>query len=298
MFTEKIISQRDQLPLELAVIEPEGPPIGIVQILHGMAEHKERYYNFMEYLADKGYICVIHDHRGHGASVREPGQLGYFYTEDGSMIVDDAFQVTEYIKDRSGALKLCLFSHSMGTLVARNYLKKYDDQIDRLVLCGPPTKNGMVKLAQILARVSQVFYKEDAPNPFLNALALGPYNKGFAEKNGWISSDKEAVAAYNSDPLCGFVFTTNAFINLFQLQRSAFESKDWIPQNRQLPILLIAGAEDPVIQSEAKFYALEKFLNDLGYVHTRTQLYKKKRHELLNEQGHLDVYKDIWAFME
>ena len=38
---------------------PEGEVKGIVQIVHGMCEHKERYDALMNYLADKGYICVI-----------------------------------------------------------------------------------------------------------------------------------------------------------------------------------------------------------------------------------------------
>ena len=41
-----------------------------------MCEHKERYYGFMEYLTGYGYVTVIHDHRGHGASVKDKTDLG------------------------------------------------------------------------------------------------------------------------------------------------------------------------------------------------------------------------------
>jgi len=298
MLIEKIKSKRDQLPIELTVIEPVGMPVGIVQLIHGMAEHKERYYDFMQYLADNGYVCVIHDHRGHGASIRDTSHLGYFYTEDSSVIVDDAFQVTEYIKNKYGSLKVYLFSHSMGTLVSRNYLKKFDNQIDRLVLCGPPTKNGLVNLALLLAKISKLFYCKYAPNHFLDTLSLGPYNKGYTEKNNWICTDSDIVSAYNEDTLCGFVFTTNGFINLYKLLKSAFNSKDWTPQNSRLPILLIAGADDPVIQSKKKFHALEKFLNDVGYKNIICRLYENKRHELLNEKERQYIYKDILGFIE
>ena len=69
MRIEKILSEFDGLGLEIAVIVPEGNPKGVIQFSHGMAEHKERYYDFMNYLSDHGYVCVIHDHRGHGGSV-------------------------------------------------------------------------------------------------------------------------------------------------------------------------------------------------------------------------------------
>lgn len=58
---------------------PEGEIKGIVQISHGMAENKERYVDFMEFLAQNGYVSMIHDHRGHGKSVIQKDDLGYFY---------------------------------------------------------------------------------------------------------------------------------------------------------------------------------------------------------------------------
>ena len=97
---EKIYSKRDGLELELAILEPSSPPKGIVQISHGMAEHKERYFDFMKFLSENGYICVIHDHRGHGKSIKDKKDLGYFYTEDETFIVDDLYEVTKYIKEK------------------------------------------------------------------------------------------------------------------------------------------------------------------------------------------------------
>lgn len=88
----------DGLNISVEVIEPEKNPIGIIQLSHGMSEHKERYEPFMEYLADKGYITVIHDHRGHGKSIKAKDDLGYFYTKDITAIVEDLYQVTKHIK--------------------------------------------------------------------------------------------------------------------------------------------------------------------------------------------------------
>ena len=126
MIIKKITSKQDGLKLEIAIMECKNPK-GIVQFSHGMAEHKERYFDFMQYLNERGYICVIHDHRGHGGSVKSKNDYGYFYTENADYIVDDLFQVTEYIRDMYPGLEVTLFSHSMGTLVARCYLKKYDE---------------------------------------------------------------------------------------------------------------------------------------------------------------------------
>lgn len=75
----KIRSKSDGLPIDIVEVVPEAKEVkGIIQIVHGMAEHKERYLHFMNYLAEQGYACIAHDHRGHGNSVLDPADLGYF----------------------------------------------------------------------------------------------------------------------------------------------------------------------------------------------------------------------------
>lgn len=298
MIIETLRSKEDELPLELAIIEPVGPPVGMIQLFHGMAEHKERYYEFMDYLALHGFICAIHDHRGHGSSVHDFSHLGYFYTEDISALVEDAYQVTDYLVTRYPGLNLTIFSHSMGTLVARSYLKKYDDKIDQIIMSGPPTKNNIVKPALALAKFLKPFYGKYNPNRLLNRLALEPYNKGYEEKNSWISSDSQEVTKYNADPQSGFIFTTNGFINLFKLLKAAQQTNDWHPKHKDLPILLMAGEEDPVIQSVDKLNELAQSLEIVGYHNISIKLYENKRHELLNEKDNHIIFEDVLTFLK
>ena len=298
MRLEKVSSKSDGLGLELSIIEPKTAPKGIVQLTHGMAEHKERYYDFMNYLAEKGYICVIHDHRGHGASVKKKEDLGYFYSEDINCIVDDLYQVTEFIKERYKGLKVTLFSHSMGTLVASNYLKKYDSQIEKVILCGPPTENPLTPLAIFMAKGSKLFKGDRYINKFLNKLSFGNYNRGNELEFQWLSTNTEIVNKYNEDELCGYTFTTNGFINLYKLLKEAFNKKDWKIGNPNIDILVIAGKNDPVIQSESKFNGLISFLKEVGYKSIESKLYEGKRHELLNEIGNEEVFQDILEFIQ
>jgi len=298
MRIEKISSEYDGLGLEIAISVPVELPKGIVQFSHGMAEHKERYFGFMNYLSDQGYICVIHDHRGHGESVEDKSDYGFFYTEDEQAVIDDLHTVTKLIKNRYPDIPLYLFSHSMGTLVARGYLKKYDDEIDKIVLCGPPTYNSAANMGLTLAKLSKPFHKEKAPNQMLNRLAFKGFNDGNEVSNGWLSVNPFNVESYNDDPKCGFVFTTNGFINLFKLQKGAFETTGWQVKQPKLPIFVIAGEEDPVIGSKEKFGELIKFLNNVGYSNVKSKLYFGMRHEILNEFGIAEVYEDTLSFFE
>ncbi len=118
-------SFQDQLTIHCLIEIPENP-CGILQIVHGMSEHKERYLPFMEAMAKSGWICVIHDHRGHGESVKTKEDLGYFYDTTGTYLMEDVHQLTYLMKQRFPTLPYVLFGHSMGSLLARAYTKKYD----------------------------------------------------------------------------------------------------------------------------------------------------------------------------
>ena len=120
-----ILSELDGLPLSvLAVLPGEGiQPRRVVQLVHGMAEYKERYLPLMEYLAGQGCVCVIHDHRGHGKSMHDGEDKGYLYGVGGAGLVADALRVTDYICKTYPDLPRVLFGHSMGTLVGRCMLR-------------------------------------------------------------------------------------------------------------------------------------------------------------------------------
>lgn len=138
--TFKIKSSYDGLMLYGLIEEPKKKPVGIVQISHGMAENKERYKDFMKFFSNHGYIVVIHDYRGHGKSVAKEDEFGYF-NKSKDALKNELYEVIKFIKKKYPNLKITLFSHSMGSLVARMYIQDYDDMIDKLILCGALTYN-------------------------------------------------------------------------------------------------------------------------------------------------------------
>ncbi len=288
----KLISSFDKLNIAVSYLAPEKPK-AIIQIVHGMSEHKERYYPFMHFLSQNGYMVIIHDHRGHGASVENPNDLGDFYTTDIKGIVGDMLQVSKYAKDLYPDLPLYIFAHSMGTLVTRCFLKKYDDLVDKVVLCGAPTRNYLADFGIVLAKIRNSYHQ--GPDDFLNNLAMGPYNKKFNAPYLWLSKSEANIRSYKEDNLCGFVFKTNGFVNLFTLLKESFCS-DYLMLNPNLKIFLIGGSDDPVIGGENKFKDLENFLVKRGYKDVIAKLYPTLRHEILNEEENEIVYNDVLLF--
>ncbi len=288
-------SQHDDLELGVSLRIPENP-VGIVQLVHGMAEHKERYIPFMEYLAGQGYVVIIHDHRGHGASVRSEEDYGYFGENGIQGLIDDAHQVTQYVRERFSGLPLVLFGHSMGSLVVRCYMKQYDLSVDGLVVCGSPSKRFGAGLGVEIAKLMKLFKGERHRSKFVNNMAFGGYNKRFKDvvsPNSWIVSDPAVVEAYDADPRDGFVFTLNGFEVLFSLIKRAYSKKGWGMQNPQVPILFIAGEEDPCIIDPKHFAKAVIFMREQGYQDVKSKLYPGMRHEILNEVGKEAVWRDV-----
>lgn len=294
-----IESQFDGLEIKVVVMVPDTQIRGVVQFAHGMAEHKERYFDFMKYLAAAGFVTVIHDHRGHGESLRSPEDLGYFYDNTGRAVVEDLHQIAVAVQEMYPQKPYILFGHSMGSLVARCYAKKYDSYLDKLILCGPPAKNGLISVALWLTRQIENRKGDRHRSKLLNSLALGPYEK-VAEKeqpNSWICCNKEIVEEYNKNPLCGFNFTVNGYQNLFSLLKETYTKTGWACEKPDLPILFLAGSQDPVIGGEKGWQGAKDFMTQVGYTQVQDILYDDLRHEILNEENHSPIFSDILKWM-
>lgn len=298
---QKIKSNQDGLELEMSIIKPEGEIKGIIQIAHGMAEHKERYYSFMEYLVANGYLTIIHDHRGHGISVKKQEDLGYFYDDKAEHIVEDLHQITMYIKAKYPEKELILFGHSMGSMVVRKYIKKYDNDIDKLIVCGSPSKNPYVGLALEIVKLLKIFKGEHHRSNLVQNLAFGSYNKKIENpisKNAWVCANEETIKEYDKDKLNGFIFTLNGFQNLFTLMKDIYTKQGWELKKKDLPIFFIAGQDDPVIVSSKAWEKAQDFLKEIGYQNVSGKLYQGMRHEILNEKDKKRVFEDILKWIE
>lgn len=297
-------SKYDNLALSCAEYTAEGVTQtnakGVVQIVHGMCEYKERYEGFIDYLTQNGYIVFAHDHRGHGGSVTANENLGYFGDKKGEAIVDDAALVTDEIRRLYPGLSVTLFGHSMGSLVVRAYIQKYEEKIDKLIVCGSPSKNSLAGFGLMLNGVISAFRgKKYRSRLMANASTGGGDDKFPGEgKNAWLTRDKTVVEKYNADEKCNFVFSCNGFSNLLHLVKNAYKKKKYPAKHSDLPIFFMAGADDPVIGSEKKWLAAQQFLRDVGYKNVTGKLYPKMRHEILNELGKEEVYADALSFIE
>ncbi|MCL6428985.1 Monoacylglycerol lipase [Spiroplasma sp. JKS002669] len=274
---------------------------GVVQLVHGSAEHAKRYDDFANYLVENDYIVIADDHRGHGKTAQSKEDLGFFAEEDGwEKIIDDLYEVTSYIKKAYPNQPIVIFGHSMGSFMVRHYLIKYGANIKAAVICGTAFhKKLLLKLSIKIAKHNQKKLGSKAKDQKIYNLSYAKFGKRFKDegKTGteWLSTDKKVQKAFQDDPLSGQVFSTSAFKDMFTGLLFINNKKNIQKAPKDLPILLISGQDDPVGnfgKGVKKVYKLFK----KHHTNVNIKLYRNARHEILNEPIKTEVYQDILNF--
>lgn len=299
-FTYKSASGLCDIFAQSAAPTDFGAVKGVVQIAHGMAEYSNRYARFAMELCKHGYAVYINDHLGHGSSVANADELGFFGDDGPNSLVEDMKQLTDIARQEYPNVPVFLFGHSMGSFLARKYTAKYGHQLDGAIFCGTSGPNPAVGIGIML---SDYIVKHEGKlhrSAFLDNMAFGTYNKKTAKntKFDWLSRDEKEVEKYIHDENCGFLFTAAGFKTLFSVLKEV-SAKLWyktVPADLQ--ILLIAGDKDPVGEYGKGVTEVYETLRKTGHTNTVMKLYPEARHELLNELNRDEVTADVIRWLD
>ncbi len=271
---------------------------GIVQIVHGMAEYVERYEELAAYLTDRNFVVTGEDHLGHGKSVPEGGQQGYFCKQDpATVVVRDVHRLKKMTQELYPGVPYFILGHSMGSFITRNYICRYGTGIDGALILGTGMQSaGLLLASKTVAAIEGAFRGQRHVSRMMDKAAFGAYNRRIAEKRtdyDWLSRDAERVDAYIADPDCGFVFTVNGFKTLFELISRAKKPENLRKIPAELPIFMASGAEDPVGNYGKGVEKAYRSLQGVGVRDLTLKLYPEDRHELMNEPDREQVMADI-----
>ena len=286
------------------VYEPENPK-AVYQIAHGMAEHFGRYEDFCLFLADNGFVVCGDDHIGHGRTGKAVGELGYYGEVNDAPgaarnhMIDDMHLLTGLMKEKYPGLPYVLMGHSMGSMLARMYLALHGSELDAAVIMGTCGTGGSSKIAGVAGAMCGLIGSVKGKkyvSPMITNMAFGTYNDHFKEENdpiSWVSKNEENRARYKADELAGFPFSVSAFRSMMELVQYITSPGAFAAVPDDLPILLIAGAEDPVGNYGAGVDEVYQAFRKAGKTNVTMKLYEGDRHEILNEDDRKDVYDYI-----
>ena len=284
------------------ICTPDGTPKAVVQIAHGIAEHIDRYEDFMRFLAENSYVAVGNDHLGHGKSAATPDELGIFSEENGwNYVVEDMKKLRDQIKEQYPDLPYVFFGHSMGSFLTRTFLIRYPDLYDAAILSGTGHQSAALVNGGYLA--AQLLTKKNGPRSSgqtLNDMAFGSYCKRIENPRtpfDWLSRDSDTVDKYIADPLCGFICKTSLYRDMMGGLKFLTDQKNINKMNRNAPVYFMSGAEDPVGDYGKGVEKAYKAFCRAGLTDVMIRLYPGGRHEMLNELNRSEVMQDILSWL-
>ncbi|MCI8465167.1 MAG: alpha/beta hydrolase [Lachnospiraceae bacterium] len=283
---------------------PESGQVkAVLQIVHGMVEYVERYEAFACFLAERGYAVIGHDHLGHGKTAATREELGYFSKKDGDKhVIADMYRMTCAGRKRWPGVPLVIMGHSMGSFFTRKYLTRYSRKVDGAILMGTGFMGfSLVSFGKLVAGLICKVRGSRYRSRLLYKLTLGGNNrriKDLRTENDWLSTNEESVDAYNQDPFCTFIFTAGAYRDFFTILTDLAAKKNFSTMNRELPVLFVAGEEDPVGNYGKGVKACCKQFQELGFKDVTLKLYPGDRHEILNELDRHMVFEDLALWLD
>ncbi|SCB57332.1 Lysophospholipase, alpha-beta hydrolase superfamily [Rhizobium aethiopicum] len=270
--------------------EAAGPARGILLISHGLAEHSKRYGRLAEAMAARGYHVYAHDHRGHGETTVPDAPIGRFAGRNGvERVIGDVIAMRTHAASRHPGLKVILFGHSMGGLVALNAAVTAPADFDAVAVWNSNFAVGLAgRAAQAILLAERMLKGSDVPSSLLPKLTFGAWGKSIPGRRtefDWLTRLADEVDAYVADPLCGFDASVSLWLDLFELTFRAPQKLHLDRLRREMPIHLVGGAEDPATERGKAILWLSNHLKAQGFSRISTEIYQDMRHETLNEIG-------------
>ena len=286
MNTESIaITAADSTSLPCLLWTPDTAPIAVLQITHGMTEHAGRYHALAEILTANGIAAAAFDLRGHGR--HSDGNRCASLGENGrDKSLSDMRCLSDMLRARFGQLPLFHLGFSLGSFLLREYLGKTDDAIGGAVILGtghqPPAVLSLM-CAIVKTQIRRVGI--DGTTPLIQKLSFDTYNTRFKPNRtsfDWLCADPGQLDAYLADPLCRDSISAGLFYELLSAMKRTADPALY-EKSKNIPILLLSGACDPVGDMGGGVARVEKILRRAGASEVHCVLYPDARHDLLHE---------------
>jgi alpha-beta hydrolase superfamily lysophospholipase len=270
-------------------------------IVHGMQEHSGRYAEIAEYFAAHGIAVLTYDHLGHGKSVRDKKEIGFFQLEKpDERLVADAEMMADYLAEQYSEVPHFILGHSMGSFITRCLLQKASSKFAGAIITG--TGGPLPGIDLLRAYLSLTNAIAPHQRTFLNSVFTSVNNKHFKKDKdfsdtSWLSVNPKNRKAFEQDEWCGIPFTHNAFYTLFTIYKRATARKWASSISQSFPFLFVSGQNDPIGDfGKGVMHTVDNLKAD-GFQNVEVKIYPEMRHEILNEEIREEVLNGIYHWM-
>lgn len=243
---------------------------------------------------EAGFIVVADDHVGHGKTAVVNDSWGDWGDKGYETMVEDEYTLQQIAQDKFGDdLPYYMFGHSMGSVIARQFMAKYGENLDGVVLCGTCGDFPTAGLEEEYRKLVESGHGEEFDPQLLNQF-MGWMTERCGDVtigNEWICENRYVQVDHAEDPLDAFTKpVTNRAILYFIRMIDSVKGYDWAKEvPTALPIYSIGGDQDPFGGYGEGLYQTSNWLIDTGH-YVKTKAYSGYRHEIHNYD---DIKEDV-----
>ena len=266
---------------------PEGKPKAVLQITHGMTEHIGRYEAFAEQMAAHGIAVCGFDLRGHGKN-GDDEEVASFGKGGWQLALNDMRQFFLEMKKRFPSIPYFMMGFSLGSFLLREYLSLHPDDVNGAAIVGTGNQPGWV-LSIIKGVVKQEWENAgfDNTTTLVKKLSFETYNQKFQPNetdSDWLCADEDELFEYMRDPLCRKYISAGLFWQLLDSMQRTGKRNAASAWKKDMPVLLLSGANDPVGDNGKGVGAIYLQLKKLGLTDVTLKLFQNARHDLFHEK--------------
>ena len=272
----------------------------VLQVAHGTTEHMGRYEAFAVAMAEFGVAVAGFDLRGHGRNPGDP-EVAALAPGDWQASVEDMQLFRAHLEQVFPDVPRFVMGFSLGSFLVRDLVNAYPtDSLAGVILMGTGHQPGWllsVMRGIVKGQIEKVGF--DKPSALVRKLSFGMYNEKFKPNRtdvDWLSADETAVDAYLADPLVRRTTSAGLFWELLGSMKRHSNPKEYHNWDKDLPVLLISGGEDPVGDAGKGVTLIQRQMTSAGMKQVTLELIPGARHAIL--MGSTDAEQRIGAWLK
>ncbi len=244
----------------------------LLLIVHGLNDHKGRYADLQEKLADAGYSSYAYDQRGFGLSGGKRADVAQYddYHEDLKAVLS-------LMRHNCPEQSVILLGHSLGGLISATYCIKYPQSVDALVLSSPAYS--VVTLPFRIELLGYLLYF------FMPKLSIGYPSLAYKR-----SHDPDVINAVAADPLIIMEATPRFYIQFRKMNKFLQDQAGHI----DVPILILQAGDDEIVHPEGAKVLYERLKNP----EKKLIWYEGFYHEVFHEIERDKVIADLIEWLD
>jgi alpha-beta hydrolase superfamily lysophospholipase len=270
---EESFLTKDGLRIHYNVWRPAGTAKRLVILIHGFADHVDRYRYLVPHLVKHGAVVYGYDQRGNGKSEGQRGHvMGY------AELVDELDTFVKLATRRERGLRRVMYAHSTGAILGLTYLYDHPHAVDAVVLSAPC----------LILTFEAPAWKKFVGRSLSSIVPKFTMQAGFDASV--LSRDEDAVAANRNDPLVTQALSSRFYTEVYLVAMPATLGRI---EELKVPYLLLQGTEDKLV-SPAVADEFERRATAPGVI----KRYEGGYHESHNDIHREQVFADIEAWLE